>query len=583
MSEALQLPFVRPVLPIVSADGARPYQREAADAIRAALERQRSTMAVMPTGTGKTFVGSLVARDWPGRVFWLAHVRELNAQARGALERVTGEPVGLEQAADYAGGERIVVASVQTLVRNRGTRFEAPSLVIVDECHHATASSYLRILERWPAAKVLGLTATPDRTDAEALGQVFESVCYRLSIEDAIDDGWLVPVNHRVLSGITVDISKVKTKLGDLDEKGLDEAMAEHTAQCAAAIAEECDRHKTIAFTTRVARSKDLVACLERLGVRAAHIDGTTESDERTATVEAFRRSDRYQVLANVGIATEGFDAPDVSKVALLRCTKSHALFVQMAGRGLRPLPGILDGCRTAAERKAAIAASAKPSCTLLSLRYLPGKHVLTGVVDMLGGRYTIEERKRARERLDEGEETSVELALEDARKEIEERERKKAARAAKIAEEAANRKRLIEEHIARYSATWSEVDPFAAFGVSDPERDPKTAISEPAEPCKPELRRWLMWKLGTRLPDQLTQRQAEKLRRTVFMRQNRGLSITMPSANRKPGGAVPGQVEWLRRMNVDASKMNFEEAAAEMRRIQRLQRDGFAAARRQA
>jgi superfamily II DNA or RNA helicase len=570
--EAMRLPGI--VLPRLGAkDTSRQYQRDAATAIRERLEREPSTLCVMPTGTGKTRVGAMVARDWPGRVIWLAHVRELNEQAQASLEAVCREPVGLEQAERYASGERIVVASVQTVMRERGARFKQPSLVIVDEAHHATALSYQRILSRWPCAKVLGLTATPDRADREALQQVFASVAYKLAIEDAIDDGWLVPVEFEALGNVRVDISGVRTMAGDFNEKDLDAAMLQHAAEACDAIIERCRGRKTIVFSTRVERAHEIAARLNALGCSAVAIDGKTESDERADIVAAFKGSNRYQYMANVGIATEGFDAPDVSAVAMLRPTKSHALFVQMAGRGLRPLPGIIDGCATAAERKAAIAASAKPSCLLLSAQYIPGRHTLAGVQDMLGGRYTLAERELAARKISAGE-TRVDLALADAREEIAEQERRREA-ALKAKQEAAElRAKRAAAHRERYAAQWETVDPFAQLGVSNPEMA-DGASEEPSPPASEKDRAWLSSVLGVSLPATLTERQADKLRRTYFVRQRFAPTRSGSISTMK---AVPGQIAWLQRAGVNANGMTYARAARLMHEIQTKQKRDFRA-----
>lgn len=575
----LQLPFMRSALPpgatLGAVDTTRPYQRDAASAIRARLEREPSTLCVMPTGTGKTRVGAMVARDWPGSVIWLAHVRELNQQARASLEAVCRETVGLEQAEHYAAGERIVVASVQTVIRERSARLEHPSLVIVDEAHHATALSYHRILSRWPSAKVLGLTATPDRSDGEALKQVFASVAYTLTIEDAIDDGWLVPVEFETLGNVRVDISNVRTLAGDFNEKDLDAAMLDHTAQACDSIIERCMGRKTIVFTTRVERAHEITARLTALGCSAVAIDGKTESDERAAIVAAFKTSNKYQYMANVGIATEGFDAPDVSVVAMLRPTKSHALFVQMAGRGLRPLPGILDGCATAAERKAAIAASAKPSCLLLSAQYIPGRHTLAGVHDMLGGRYTLAERELAARKIAAGE-TRVDLALADAREELGELERKREAGRKAKQEAAERRERRAAAHRERYLAQWETVDPFTRLGVSNPELA-DGASETPSPPASEKARAWLSRVLGVAMPETLTERQAAKLRRTYFMRQKLAAPTSGATSTMR---AVPGQIAWLQRAGVNAIGMTYRRAAQIMHEIQAKQKRDFRASR---
>lgn len=161
--------------PTFDSFGLRPYQRDAAAAVMGEFRDKRSTLIVMATGLGKTQTFGAIAAVWPGRVLVLAHREELLDQARARLRQMTGEPVGLEQAGYWATGERIVVASVQTLVREqRRARFaKAPfGLIVVDEAHHTPAKSYRSILEAFPEARVLGVTATPDRGDGTALQEI---------------------------------------------------------------------------------------------------------------------------------------------------------------------------------------------------------------------------------------------------------------------------------------------------------------------------------------------------------------------------------------------------------------------------
>lgn len=154
----------------------RGYQRDAKGRILDRLSVNRSVLLVLATGGGKTTIFGEIAKDWHGDVLILAHRSELLEQARGRLQEMTGEYVGLEQANYWAGSQRIVVGSVQTLGSSKAYRRERFkqrfSLVIVDEAHHVVAKSYRKILEAFPGAKILGVTATPDRGDEVALGKI---------------------------------------------------------------------------------------------------------------------------------------------------------------------------------------------------------------------------------------------------------------------------------------------------------------------------------------------------------------------------------------------------------------------------
>ena len=178
-------------------EGLRPYQQEAVSAAVRGLREHRSVLIVMPTGTGKTQVFvALASMARRGRVLMLAHRDELVGQAAARVEQMLGIIPGREKAATHSNGEQIVVGSVQTLRLRRLERVFRPddfSLVVVDEAHHAAARSYRTILDYLSGARVIGVTATPDRTDRQAMGEVFDAVAYEYGIEQALGDGWLVP------------------------------------------------------------------------------------------------------------------------------------------------------------------------------------------------------------------------------------------------------------------------------------------------------------------------------------------------------------------------------------------------------
>ena len=201
----------------------RPYQDEAVAAIARELERVRATLLVLATGLGKTVTFAAVARgvvDAGGRVLVVAHRGELLDQAAATL-RAFNLRVGLEKGAerlDPAELPDVVVASVQTL---RGARLEAYApdafrLIVIDEAHHATAQSYRNVLEHFGPAKVLGVTATPDRTDGVGLGNVFDSVAYGFELRAGIKSGFLAPLKLRSVVVDALDLSSVRTLAGEL-------------------------------------------------------------------------------------------------------------------------------------------------------------------------------------------------------------------------------------------------------------------------------------------------------------------------------------------------------------------------------
>ena len=210
---------------ITSAQPLRPYQQEAFDGVNERLREFRSTMVVMATGVGKTRIFTHLIHEWPRRDYAeelsdrclvLVHREELIQQAIERIAKETGELVGLEKAEARSGLERIVVASIQTLYSEDRLHQWKPStfgLVVYDECHHACSPKNRHVVEYFSEAKVAGFTATPDRADEKAMVQVFESdpPAYVYEIDDAIDDGWLVPIQVLPLFLNELDLSKCGT------------------------------------------------------------------------------------------------------------------------------------------------------------------------------------------------------------------------------------------------------------------------------------------------------------------------------------------------------------------------------------
>jgi superfamily II DNA or RNA helicase len=402
-------------------DGARDYQTEAHAAIFRELEVNRSTLLVMATGLGKTHTFGMVARDWPGRVLVLAHRDELVGQARERLEALTGEHVGLEQRQWRSHKERIVVGSTQTVFSDRRLEeLESKggfSLIIVDEAHHYVAKRYRAPLDRFKDAKVLGVTATPDRGDAKALGKIFDSVSYTYDIEDGISGGWLVPIIGETVTRQDIDISGVKASGGDLAIGQLDEAMQRAAEGIAMDTLKYVPDRQGIVFTPGVKTAHYIAEAMNReRPYCCASVDGKTDPDERRQIVKSFQAGN-IQYLINCQVFTEGFDAPNCSAIILARPTKSRSLFTQMVGRGTRTLPGIADAQATPEERRRAILHSGKPNMLVLDFAGNAGKHSLVTVEDALGGNYTEDEVALAKKKRKNG--SGVMRALREARIEL--------------------------------------------------------------------------------------------------------------------------------------------------------------------
>ncbi|MEV8048261.1 DEAD/DEAH box helicase [Streptomyces griseoluteus] len=333
----------------------RPYQLDAIEALRTGWADGRNRLAVvLPTGAGKTVVFSHLAHqmlDSLGgyRVLVIAHREELIEQAASKLLSV--DPmlrVGIVKAArdDHADAD-VIVASVQTLaVARRREAIRDIGLIIVDECHHAAAPSYMEVLKHfgaWDGVPVAGFTATMTRTDG-GLAEVWEDVVFRLDILDMISDGYLCDVRGKRITVDTLDLNSVKTRGGDLVDGQLGKALEDSGALDAIAQAylEHAADRAGVVFTPTVATAQAAATALQRVGITAAPVWGDMGRDERKATLARYTAGE-VQVLTNCMVLTEGFDAPHTSCAVIARPTKSPGLYVQMVGRALRPAPGKTD------------------------------------------------------------------------------------------------------------------------------------------------------------------------------------------------------------------------------------------------
>lgn len=420
-------------------DGLRWYQREAVEAIEAQLAEQRSTLAVLATGLGKTQIFCNVAKRWgTGSVLVLAHRDELIQQAKERLESIVHDFVDVEQADNQSSFRaRYVVGSIDSVRQKRrlermgNDRF---SLVIIDEAHHGVSASYRKVLDWFGSAKVLGVTATPDRGDEKALGAAFDSVAYVFDIEQGIDDGYLVPLRGRHVDVEAVDVSHLKKSSGDLQAGELDEVMLTAVAGIVSEVLRLEPDRQGVAFFPGV-KSADLAAQTfnEKRPGSACFVSGTTPRDERAEIVRDFKAG-RYKYFCNCLVATEGFDAPAASMIIDGAPTLSRARYAQKVGRGTRVLPGVVDsihGRERSAERRAAIAASLKPDTVIVDFVANSGKHDLVTPEDLLGGNYDEDEIKLAKKKAKEGGGGDVREELEKARAEL--KRLAAAAQAAKV------------------------------------------------------------------------------------------------------------------------------------------------------
>lgn len=417
----------------------RPYQVEAIEAIVARLEVQHSTLLVLPVGMGKTTVFSSLASRWVlegrGRVLVIAHREELIFQARDRLASF-GLNVGLEM-----GDHRVspmfppdvVVATVQTMARAGRREAFAPDafgLIVIDEAHHSTADSYRSIPAHFTGAKVLGVTATPDR---RAMATVYESIAYGVDIRDAIKDGYLAPIRQKAVQVDGMDLSKVRTTNGDLNEGELEQVLVEeeNLHGIAHPTIELAGNRPTMVFAATVAHAHALARVMNERAREAGVValDGTTDRDVRRQALRDFGEG-KFQFLINCALFLEGFDAPLIACVAMARPTKSRILYTQAIGRGTRLAPG-------------------KTDLLVLDFEGNAGKHSLVCALDVLDGTDDEEVRKKARELIKADPQLDIMGALEGATHSV------------------AEAKRRLALAKARYNAF--DVDPFQVLGIHAP------------------------------------------------------------------------------------------------------------------
>ena len=353
----------------------RPYQQEALDSIvsfsDSGINRQ---LVVLPTGAGKTVIFSHLPQfkqdSLPMLV--LAHREELLHQAKEKISWSNPDiSIEIEQGENYAGHSDVVVASVPTLGRAESTRIQNyPKnyfrTIVIDEAHHAAAPSYRRILDYFNCPFILGVTATPQRSDNTRLTDVFDEIVYYKTIEDLIEDGYLSPlIGYRV--NTNTDISGVATHEGDYNSTQLEEVIDNpvRNAAVVAAYRNLVNNAKTIVFAAGVKHANNLALSFKQSKIETEVILGSTDSDTRRAILENFSTG-KTRVLINVGVLTEGFDEPSLEAIILARPTRSTLLYTQIVGRGTRLYEG-------------------KPHCTIIDISDTTKGKKPVGLPSLLG------------------------------------------------------------------------------------------------------------------------------------------------------------------------------------------------------
>jgi superfamily II DNA or RNA helicase len=531
----------------------RDYQRAASDSIFREWQESDTTLAVLPTGCGKTILfADVIRRSFPRRAMVLAHREELIFQARDKIKLATGLSCEVEMG-EYKANESsmfrkasVVVSTIQTQVSGgdgggRMSKFDPQKfgVLIIDEAHHACSPTYRRVIDYYrsnPNLKVLGVTATPDRADEEALGQVFQSVAFDYEILDAVHDGWLVPIEQQMVHVSGLDLSHIRTTAGDLNGADLAAVMEseENLHRMAHPSIEIIGSKRALVFTSSVKCAETIAEIFNRHRPNmAAWVCGKTPKDDRRRVLSDFNAG-RVQVVANCGVLTEGFDDPGVEVVIMGRPTKSRSLYSQMVGRATRPLPGVVDGPETPEERRAAITASAKPSCLVVDFVGNSGRHKLVTSADILGGKVSDEAIERA---IAKAKKTGKPMRMTEALDEEEEKLRKEREQR-RLAEEA-RRARLTVK--AKYSV--QQVDPFDVLQLQPVKSRGWDAGKILSEKC----RRILQERMGID-PDSVSYAEGMQLVREQLRRWQDGLCSF-------------GQAKVLRKFGYDPSNIKFDEA----------------------
>lgn len=323
----------------------RPYQQEAHDSIFEEWNKGvQKTLLVLPTGCGKTIVFAEVAKDCVkigDRVLIMAHRGELLEQANDKIAKSTGLKCAVEKASETCieSWFRIVVGSVQTLQREKRLE-QFPKdyfdTIIIDEAHHCLSSGYQKVLEYFDTAKVLGVTATPDRGDMKNLGSYFESLAYQYTLPKAIKEGYLTPIKALTLP-LKMDLSGVGVQSGDFKVSDIGTALDPYLEQIVQEMKKYCKDRETVVFLPLVKTSQKFRDILNNNGFKAAEVNG--DSKDRAEVLKDFE-NDKYNVLCNSMLLTEGWDCPSVDCIIVLRPTKVRSLYSQMVGRGTRLCKG---------------------------------------------------------------------------------------------------------------------------------------------------------------------------------------------------------------------------------------------------
>lgn len=311
----------------------RPYQKNSYQQLRESFKKgHKRVLLVLPTGGGKTIIFNEIAKNAKGNVLILVHRQELLKQT---ADKYGGE-IGKLESGKQTPGNRVIVAMVATVV-NRLTEIPAPSLIIIDEAHHANATTYQRICNAFECF-VVGVTATPCRADGSGLRESFDDMVIGSTVAELVDAGFLA--RPRVFAPSEIDLSTVKITIGEFDKKQSIELINKPsiTGDCISHYKNTGAEGVAVVFCISVQHSNDVAAAFQDAGYSARSIHGGTPKDERKMIVSELGKSVR--VLCSCDLISEGFDVPIIDVAILLRPTQSKSLYFQQIGRALRMSEG---------------------------------------------------------------------------------------------------------------------------------------------------------------------------------------------------------------------------------------------------
>lgn len=324
----------------------REHQEEAVHETLKAIDEGENPLVIMATGTGKTIVSAEINKSILSahkNALFLAHTEELVNQAIDKFFNQAEIYAGKEKAEHEANTKhQCVVGSVQTMKGRRLQKWPTDyfDVITTDEAHHSLAITYKNIYKHFPEARLIGLTATPDRRKKkENLGSIYTKVSYEYPLHKAIKDKYLAPIIGEKITDFTIDLNDIKISHGDFNENDLATKLEKYLIPIGKAIVEKTANKKTLVFCPNVASSNMMSKVLREMGIDAEYLYGGHSKSERPEILYRFS-SGQTSHLCSCSVLTEGYDEPSIEAIVMLRFTTSRSLYSQMVGRGTRLFPG---------------------------------------------------------------------------------------------------------------------------------------------------------------------------------------------------------------------------------------------------